>query len=63
MVGYYHSFCNNFSTVATPLTDMLKAKAHIIWSPLCQWSFDDVKALLSTAPVLAGETFYTADGC
>lgn len=46
-------FCKNFSTVAAPLTDLLKAKAHFVCSPLCQWSFEDVKALLSTAPRLA----------
>lgn len=31
MVGYYRSFCSNFSTVVSPLTDLLKAKVKFEW--------------------------------
>ena len=53
MIGYYRSFCNNFSTVVAPLTDMLKAKAVYIWSTRCQHAFEDAKRLLTSTPVLA----------
>lgn len=53
MVGYYRGFCLNFSSVASPLTDLLKENAKFTWSPACQQAFDQVKMLLSTAPVLA----------
>ena len=53
MVGYYHSFCKNFSSVVAPLTDLLRAKAKYIWSPHCQDAFDSVKTLLCSAPMLA----------
>ena len=53
MVGYYRSFCFNFSTVVAPLTNLLKGKAQFVWTDECQGAFDNVKLLLSTAPVLA----------
>lgn len=49
MVGYYRGFCQNFSTVVAPLTDSVK----FVWSVNCQKAFDNVKLLLTTAPVLA----------
>ncbi len=45
-VGYYHSFCRNFSSVVAPLTDLLKAKAQFVWSSNCALAFDNVKSLL-----------------
>lgn len=53
LVGYYRSFCKNFSTVVAPLTDLLKGKVKLVWPPLCQSAFENVKALLCLAPVLA----------
>ncbi|KAL2102544.1 hypothetical protein ACEWY4_001712 [Coilia grayii] len=53
MVGYYRSSCKNFSTVAAPLTDMLSTKRVFKWGEACQAAFEAVKALLTTAPVLA----------
>ena len=57
MAGYYRAFCKNFSTVVSPLTNLLKAKAEFIWSTQCQEAFDTVKALLCSAPVLAAPNF------
>lgn len=57
MAGYYRAFCKNFSIVASPLTNLLKAKAEFIWSTQCQEAFDAVKALLCSAPVLAAPNF------
>ena len=53
LVGYYRSFCRNFSTVVAPLTDLLKGKVKYIWSLSCQQAFDNVKSVLCSPPVLA----------
>ncbi len=53
MVGYYRGFCANFSTVVSPLTDLLKSSVKFDWSKNCQRAFENVKLLLTTAPVLA----------
>lgn len=57
MAGYYRGFCNNFSIVVAPLTNLLKAKVEFIWSSQCQEAFEAVKALLCSAPVLAAPRF------
>uniref|UniRef100_A0A671UEB7 Gypsy retrotransposon integrase-like protein 1 n=1 Tax=Sparus aurata TaxID=8175 RepID=A0A671UEB7_SPAAU len=57
MAGYYRCFCNNFSAVAAPLTDLLSPKTRFHWSESCQRAFDCVKALLAHAPVLAAPAF------
>ena len=53
LVGYYRCFCRNFSTVVAPLTNLLKSKVEYVWSPECQSAFQNVKALICNAPVLA----------
>ena len=53
LVGYYRSFCRNFSTVVTPLTNLLRGDAKYFWSDVCQQAFENVKSLLCAAPVLA----------
>lgn len=57
MVGYYRSFCKNFSAFASPLTDLLSSKVTYNWTPRSQAAFESVKALLTTAPVLAAPDF------
>ena len=57
MVGYYRSFCKNFSTVVCPLTNLLSPKARFDWTESCNQAFENVKALLLTAPVLAAPDF------
>lgn len=53
MSGYYRGFCPDFASVVTPLTELLKTEVKYVWSPSCQQAFDEVKSLLSSAPVLA----------
>jgi hypothetical protein len=53
MMSYYRSFCRNFSTVVTPMTDLLKVKAVYVWSSRCQQAFEDAKRLLTSTPLLA----------
>ncbi len=57
MVGYYRCFCRNFSTVVSPLIDLLKAKAKFVWSNKGQEAFDNVRSLLCSAPLLAAPCF------
>jgi len=57
LVGYYRCFCRNFSTVASPLTNLLKASVMYVWTPECQEAFEAIKALLCTAPVLSAPRF------
>ena len=52
MAGYYRKFCNNFSVIARPLTNLLDKRAKYVWSDDCQKSFDKLKATLKSVPVL-----------
>ena len=57
MAGYYRKFCNNFSVIAEPLTNLLGKKVKYVWSEVCQKSFDQLKAILKSAPVLSASCF------
>ena len=57
MAGYYRRFCHNFSDVVAPLTDLLRKNVKFQWSAACQSAFDQVKAILSSGPVLAAPHF------
>ena len=52
MTGYYRKFCQNFSSVAAPLTDLLKKDKKYKWDDNCEKAFMKIKTLLLTAPVL-----------
>lgn len=53
LVGYYRSFCKNFSTVIAPLTDLLKRKVEFFCSNDCQLAFDQIPSILCTVLVLS----------
>ncbi len=57
MTGYYRCFCKNFSDVASPLTGLLRKAVSFKWSSECQSSFEALKTLLCSAPVLAAPCF------
>ena len=57
MAGYYRKFCKNFSEVAVPLTNLLKKNVKYVWSENCQKSFENLKSLLCSKPVLAAPDF------
>lgn len=59
MSGYYRSFCRNFSSVVSPLTNLLSPSQQFVWSAECQHAFESIKALLCCAPVLAAPDFTT----
>ena len=57
MSGYYQKFCKNFSTVAVPLTQLLKRDQCFVWTRECQDAFNKIKSLLISAPVLVAPDF------
>ena len=57
MAGYYRKFCPNFSTIAEPLTRLLRKRVKFIWSPECEIAFQKLKAILDSSPVLAAPNF------
>ena len=62
-MGYYCRFITKFAQVAQPLHELTsgenagKKKAAIKWDSRCQQAFDDLKALCTTAPILAYTKF------
>ncbi|XP_047478502.1 uncharacterized protein LOC125031660 [Penaeus chinensis] len=52
MVGFYRRFCSNFSSIATPLTDMTSSKCTFQWTSECAEAFDKLKIFISSEPVL-----------
>ncbi|XP_063809856.1 uncharacterized protein LOC135028570 [Pseudophryne corroboree] len=60
-VGYYRRFIENFAKVATPLNELLRGKSgqeqrsasRVKWTEAQQTSFDQLKASLIEAPLLA----------
>ena len=57
MAGYYRKFCNNFSVIAEPLTNLLGKRVKYVWTDDCQKSFDKLKAVLKSAQVLLAPSF------
>ncbi len=51
-IGYYRRFCVNFSSVVTPLTNLLGKNVKYVWTDQCCEAFDKVKRLLMSYPVL-----------
>ncbi len=54
MAGYYRRFIQGFSTIAAPLTDLTKLGTDVkmAWSDACTAAFEQIKSLLTQAPVL-----------
>ena len=51
--GFYRSFVKNYSTIARPLTILLRKDTPFTWGPDQQQAFDHLKTLITTPPVLA----------
>jgi len=51
LAGYYRRFIQDFGTIAAPLTQLLR-KDSFHWSDAAAQAFQNLKASLSTAPVL-----------
>ncbi|KAA3473474.1 Retrotransposable element Tf2 [Gossypium australe] len=50
--GHYRRFVKGISMIATPLTRLLQNDVRFEWSDKCPKSFDQLKTLLTEAPVL-----------
>ncbi|KAA0036798.1 putative mitochondrial protein [Cucumis melo var. makuwa] len=52
LAEYYRRFVEDFSRIASPLTQLTRKGAPFVWSPTCESSFQDLKRKLVTALVL-----------
>jgi hypothetical protein len=52
LAGYYRRFIEGFSTIAKPMTQLLKKDKKFDWTEACEKSFQELKKRLTTAPVL-----------
>ncbi|KAL0536174.1 hypothetical protein IC582_025113 [Cucumis melo] len=52
LAGYYRRFVENFSRIATPITQLTRKGAPFVWSKACEDSFQNLKQKLVTTPVL-----------
>ena len=57
LAAYYRRFIPNFSKVASPLHALTRKDTPFVWTPTCQNAFDELKQLLTKAPVLAFPDF------
>eukprot|EP00253_Pinus_taeda_P022101 PITA_22101 len=53
LAGYYRRFVEGFSKVAFPITSLQKKGKAFHWTPNCQKSFEQLKHLLTMAPILS----------
>ena len=52
LVSYYRKFVASFSDIVKSLTELTKKYTTFEWSPLCQLSFNTIKAALTKSPIL-----------
>ena len=57
LAGFYRRFVKNFSTIAAPLHALSKKNAPFVWGSLQSTAFDELKSLLTHAPILALPNF------
>ena len=57
MAGYYRKFCDNFSVIAEPMTNLFSKRTKFIWINDCLKAFDIPKAIFKNGPVLLAPKF------
>src|SRR3954469_20000259 len=57
LTSYCRRFVENFSKVAKPLTELLKKDKKFEWTPQCEYSFQELKRRLTSAPILVPSDF------
>ena len=50
--GFYRRFIQNFSKIAKPLYKLIEKDAKFEWDAECQQRFEELKAYLTTAPIV-----------
>ena len=63
MAGYYRKLCNNFSSVSTPLPDLLKKNRTFVWDETCHNIFENIKAVLTLHQCFWLQIIYTIYTC
>ena len=53
LAGYYRRFVQDFVKIATPLTKLTRENEKFEWNEKCERSFQELKARLVSAHVLA----------
>lgn len=57
MTGWYQRYIGQYSTIAAPITDLLKKSDKFTWTTDAQTAFEQLKARLTSAPVLTHPDF------
>ena len=57
MAGYCRKFCPNFSSITEPLMRLLRKNVKFHWNDQCKKAFEELKAVLFSAPVLSAPIF------
>lgn len=57
LTGWYRRFVPNFSDATFHITEVLKSRKKFQWTPEAQLAFEDLKGLLTSAPVLSNPDF------
>jgi hypothetical protein len=52
LAGYYRKFVEGFSSIARPLTQLLRKDKKFEWTEKCEHSFQELKKRLVSAPIL-----------
>ena len=50
--GFYRRFIRDFLKIAKPLNQLLEKDAKIVWDAECQEKFEELKAYLTTTPIV-----------
>ena len=63
LTGYYRRFIPDYATIAVPLTDLTKKSApnQVGWTQKCDTSFNRLKELLCSSPILQIQNFTLLD--
>ena len=52
LAGYYRTFIEDFSWLATPMTRLTRKEVKFEWNDLCEKAFQTLKRRLTSAPIL-----------
>ena len=53
LCSYYRKFIKSFADIASPLHHLVEKETEFVWSEQCSEAFNELKRLLTSAPVLA----------